>query len=117
VDGGWLRFHPLSYKTPDNLLASGLLFSGACIGAFLQDGKAEVKGKNGLVNRRAFEGLTWKVRQYHYRQNAGSGGLTTSQEKSFRGTLLIFEVLDAQLRISSKLKRNISDMLSLFRMP
>jgi hypothetical protein len=71
------------------------------------------EGENGLVNRQVFEGLTWKVKRRHYRQDADSGGLTTSQENISAENPLIFEVLDSQLRISSKLKKNISDMLSI----
>jgi hypothetical protein len=50
-------------------------FSGARIGAFLHSGKAEVKGEDGQIDRLVFEGLTWKVRRYHYRRDAASKGL------------------------------------------
>jgi hypothetical protein len=54
-------------------------FSGARIGAFLYNGKAEVKGENGQIDRLVFKGLTWKVRRYHYRRDAASERLTVSQ--------------------------------------
>jgi hypothetical protein len=53
-------------------------FSGARIGAFLHNGKAEMKGEDRQIDRLVFEGLTWKVRQYHYRRDATSEGLTVS---------------------------------------
>src|SRR5947199_1788197 len=45
-------------------------FSGARIGAFFHNGKAEVKGEAGQIDRLVFEGLTWKVRRYHYRRDS-----------------------------------------------
>jgi hypothetical protein len=36
-------------------------FSGARIGAFLPNSKAEVKREDGQIDRLLFEGLTWKV--------------------------------------------------------
>jgi hypothetical protein len=53
-------------------------FSGARITAFLHNGKAEVKGKDGQIDRLVFEGWTWKIRRYYYRRDAASGGLTVS---------------------------------------
>jgi hypothetical protein len=55
-------------------------FSGARIGAFLHNGKAEVKGEDGQIDRLVFEGLTWKVRRYYYRRDAASEELTASQD-------------------------------------
>jgi hypothetical protein len=42
-------------------------FTGARIGAFLHNGKAEEKRKDGKVDKLMFEGLTWKVRRNLYR--------------------------------------------------
>jgi hypothetical protein len=53
-------------------------FSGARIGAFLHNGKAEVKGTDGKVDRLMFKGLTWKVRRYPYRRDTAFRRLTTS---------------------------------------
>jgi hypothetical protein len=36
-------------------------FSGTHVGAFLHNGKAEVKGENGQIDRLVFKELTWKV--------------------------------------------------------
>jgi hypothetical protein len=45
-------------------------FSGARTGAFLHNGKVEVKGEGGKLDTLVFEGLTWKARlSYHYHCN------------------------------------------------
>jgi len=49
-------------------------FSEARIGAFLHNGKAEVKGEDGQLDRLVFEGLTWRVRRHPYRRDAAAGG-------------------------------------------
>ena len=36
-------------------------FTGARVGAFLHNGKAEVRRKNGGIDKLMIEGLTWKM--------------------------------------------------------
>ena len=54
-------------------------FSEARIGAFLHNGKAEVKGEDGQLDRLVFKGLTWRVRLHPYCRDAVAGELTASQ--------------------------------------
>jgi len=63
-------------RTQITFLLQAHCFSGARIGAFLHNSTAEVKGKDGQIDRLVFEGLTWKVRRYRYHRDAASGGLT-----------------------------------------
>ena len=41
--------------------------SGARLGAFLENGMAAVKRKDGQQDTLVFEGLTWKIGRYAYR--------------------------------------------------
>jgi hypothetical protein len=64
-------------------------FSGARIGASLHNGKTEVKGRDGQVDRRVFEGLTCKGKTVPFTaETLDSGGLTTSQE-NLSGEILL----------------------------
>jgi hypothetical protein len=67
-------------RTQITFLLQAYYFSGARIGAFLHNGTAEVKGKDGQIDRLMFKGLTWKIRRYYYRRDAAFGGLTVSQD-------------------------------------
>jgi hypothetical protein len=54
--------------------------SGARLGAFLENGVAAVKRKDGQKDKLMFEGLTWKVKQYpysHHSPRRSTRGLTT----------------------------------------
>lgn len=63
----WTEDDPIFIYEGMRLQISFLLlsycFTGARVGAFLHNGKAEVKRKDGRVDKLVFKGLTWKVRR------------------------------------------------------
>jgi hypothetical protein len=79
TEGGSIFIHEVM-RIRITFLLLAYCFSGTRIRAFLYNGKAEVKGENGQIDRLVFKGLTWKVGRYHYRRDAASKGLTTSQD-------------------------------------
>ncbi len=54
-------------RTQLTFLLQAYCFSGARIGAFPHNSTAEVECKGVQTDRLMLEGLTWKVRWYHYR--------------------------------------------------
>ena len=77
-------------------------FSGTRLGAFLHNGKAEVKGEDGKLDTRVFEGLTWKVSQALYRRYSprySIRGLTMSQDVH----VYLFPLLDGLAEVVLKI--------------